>query len=261
MFNMNLIFSVKTSKASISTDGRQKDCPAGNSGFTLLELIVSMTIISMVVLVLYFAFSIGARSWDNDGLHGEEEIRLEAALRLMEDDLQNVVPFDMNWERGTLSIFAGGPRSVFYVTGNGTGAFSGAGAGLFFSILYIDVCPETAEDCLFLYKSSRPSPEFVRAVDDFKGAAEFQQEYFSPGMEIAEKSILILKDLGETNISYSGEQFTPFAGTDHEGPQTRMFGNGVLSEEFWTSDELPGQIRFAFSVGEREFVIQVPVGK
>ena len=76
MPSMNLISSVKTSRTFISTDGCPKGSPAGSSGFTLLELIVSMTIISMIVLVLYFAFSIGARSWEGDDPQSGHEVRL-----------------------------------------------------------------------------------------------------------------------------------------------------------------------------------------
>jgi prepilin-type N-terminal cleavage/methylation domain-containing protein len=260
MPSMNLISSVKTSRTFISTDGCPKGSPAGNSGFTLLELIISMTIISMIVLVLYFAFSIGARSWEGDDSHSGHEVRLEATLRLVEDDLQNAVPYNMNWETKEMALFTGGPRSVFYVTGNGTGAFSGAGAGLFFSILYINSCPETTDDCLYLYKSPRPCPEFVRTVDQFKSRGELQRDFFEPGTEIANKSILIVNEVENFNISYSKEQFIPFAGPGYEEPETYTQGDDVLPEEHWMDDELPGQLRFAFSARERKFVIQVPVG-
>ncbi len=260
MLNMNQIFSVKISRELISADFLHNGRPVGNSGFTLLELIISMTIISMVVLVLYFAFSIGARSWNDDSLRAEKDIRLEAVLRLVEDDLQNVVPYDMNWERGRLSVFTGGPGTVFYVTGNGTGAFAGAGAGLFFSILYVDTCPETTEDCLLLYKSSRPSPEFVRAVYNFKSSSEIQREHFAPGMEIANKSLLILEGVEGFNISYSMEKFIPFAGAGHEAPESRMSRDGALPDKFWVAQETPGQVRVAFGFEDRDFVVYVPVG-
>ncbi len=259
MPSMNRVSSVKISRGFISHDGRPDVGNSAVQGFTLLELIVSMTIISMVVVVLYFAFSTGVRSWDSDVIHGESEIRLEAILRLFEDDLQNTVQYNMNWERGPLSLFAGGPGSVFYVTGNGTGAFSGAGAGLFFSILYVDDCPETSEDCLFLYKSPRPSPEYIRAVDEFRGSSEFQRERFAPGTEIAEKSLLILTGIENMNISYSDEKFVPFAGIEHDYQDSFSRDEDLLPEEHWIREELPGRARVAFSAEGRDFVVQVPV--
>lgn len=261
MLIMSQIFSVMNSRMSISPEPRRKDVPAGSYGFTLLELIISMTIISMIVLVLYFAFSIGVRTWESDESADDIETRLEATLRLIEDDFRNIVPYDMNWERGALTLFAGGPRTVFYVTGNGTGAVSGAGAGLFFSMLYVDECPETSDNCLFLYKSPVPSPEFVRAVDGFKDEGELRRGFFSPGTEIAEESILVLEGLIESSFSYSSEGFIPFAGTEHEETEQSMLEEDVLSEESWTSEELPGQARVAFVFEDREFAVQVQVGE
>jgi prepilin-type N-terminal cleavage/methylation domain-containing protein len=56
MFNTNLVFSVKISKEFTSSNKCFTGSPGKNQGFTLMELMVSMTIISMVVVVLYFAF-------------------------------------------------------------------------------------------------------------------------------------------------------------------------------------------------------------
>jgi prepilin-type N-terminal cleavage/methylation domain-containing protein len=260
MFNTNLVFSVKISKEFTSSNNCLTGSPGKNLGFTLMELMVSMTIISMVVVVLYFAFSIGSRSWDKDDLRTGREVRLEAVLRLIQDDLLNAVPYEMNWEKGTISLFAGGPGSLFYVTGNGAGAVSGAGAGLFFTFLYVDECPETTEDCLFLYKTSRPSPEFVSSVDQFTSGSEFQRLHFSPGTEIANKSILIQDSLNDLNISYSSEAFIPFAGSGHEAPETYTLSNDVLPEDQWTAEKLPGQVRLVFSFEDREYVVHVPVG-
>lgn len=260
MFSMSLGSSVKISDEFISHDVCPDTLSNHSQGFTLLELIVSMTIISMVVLVLYFAFSTGVRSWDSDVVHGEQEMRLEAVLRLMEDDLGHAVPYNMNWQKGPVSLFAGGPRTMFYVTGNGTGAFSGAGAGLFFSILYVDDCPDETLDCLFVYKSFRPSPEYISSADQFRTASEFQRENFSPDTEIAEKSLLVLKGLEGMNFSYSSERFAAFAGTNSDGASQLMDDN-QLDEEFWVSDELPGQVRIDFSFDDRDFFVLVPVGE
>lgn len=260
MFNTNLVFSVKILKEFTSSNNCLTGSPGKNLGFTLMELMVSMTIISMVVVVLYFAFSMGSRSWDKDDLRTGREVRLETVLRLIQDDLLNAVPYAMNWEKGSISLFAGGPRSIFYVTGNGAGAVSGAGAGLFFTFLYVDECLETTEECLFLYKASRPSPEFVSTVDEFTSTSEFQRLNFSPGTEIANKSILIQNNLDDLNISYSSEDFIPFAGSGHEAPETYTLSNDVLPEDQWTAKELPGQVRLVFSFEDREYVVHVPVG-
>ncbi len=239
-----------------STDNMENGC----SGFTLLELIVSMTIISMVVLVLYFAFSIGSRVWDDDSEKIDENARLEAVLRLVKNDLSQAVPYKMNWEKGSISLFAGGPSSAFYVTRNGTGSFSGPGAGLYFVFLYADNCPENSKKCLYLYKSPRPGPEFIRAVDQFRATGELERRHYTPGTKMMEKSIPILEDTDNIQFSYSQDEFIPFSNTGHETMNMPPEEN-PLPEDHWLRSELPAQARFLFEYKDRKYFIQVPVGE
>ncbi len=230
-----------------------------HSGFTLLELIISMTIISMVVLVLYFAFSTGVRVWDRDDSQASEYERIEAVLRLVETDLAEAVPYNMNWEMGSLALFTGGKTSLYYVTGNGTGAMAGAGAGLFFTALYAGDCPEDPETCLFLYKSPRPHPEYVENVDDFRGATEIQREYFKPGGHIEQNSILLLKGVESLKFTFSIDEFQPFGMSRDDSGEVSFMDEGDLSEDHWNQDDLPGQVRLSFMLDEKSYTVHAAV--
>ncbi len=260
MCSTKKVFLTKIFKCATSTDPSIQSCDRGRAGFTLLELIVSLTILSLVVLVLYTAFSMGVRIFDQDNQKEDKIVRLEAALRMLQEDMMRAVPYNMNWQEGQINLFAGGPRTLFYVTGSGTGAFSGAGAGLFFSCLFVDDCPDSAEECLYLFKSSKPSPDYVQTVDRFNRSSEFQREYFVPEAKLAEKGIVVLDGVQDLNFSYSGDQFIPFAGLD-EDLSGKMHGQDKLPMDHWLENELPGRIRISFSLEGKEYVVHVPVGE
>lgn len=234
--------------------------PGSCSGFTLLELIISMTIISMLVMVLYFSFSVGSRAWNDDSSEEDHTARLEAVLRLLDRDLSGTVPYNMNWEKGSISLFAGGPNSLFYVTKNGTGSFAGPGSGLYFSLIFIDHCPENSDKCLYLYKSPRPGPDFVDAVDRFRAAGETGRRNFHPGDDISRNSMAILAGLEDLSLSYSQKEFLPFADSGREAMKDPFAREGELAEKDWLSNDLPGQARASFTLHDREYAVQVPVG-
>lgn len=240
--------------------GCGKSFQKGCSGFTLLELIISMTIISMVVLVLYYSFSVGSRVWEGNARKTDQPSRLEAALRLFNNDMTQAVPYNMNWEKGNISLFSGGPNAMFYVTGNGTGSFSGPGAGLYFSLMFVDHCPDNNKKCLYLYKTPRPESEFIREVDRFRSAGEFGRENFIPESKIADKSIPVLTQLESLEISYSHEDFKPFEGSGREVMSQKAAEEESLAEDHWQLNELPGQAKISFVLDDREYSIQVPVG-
>lgn len=258
MHNMQQTSLTRTSKDNTS---RTPDSQCANSsGFTLLELVVAMTIVSLVVLTLYQAFSVGVRVWDSDERPVEDVVRLEAALRLLHDDIYMSTGYDINWREGSTPLFAGGPGSVFYVTRNGTGALGGAGYGLFFSALYLDDCPNSDAECLYLFKSSRPLREFVEEVHSFRQGTEFEREHYRPGSYLAENSIKVLDGVEDWNISYSPEEFRPFAGLEEEQPDQRLHERGRLSEDEWVQEEHPGRVRIAFKHEDSEYVTHVPAG-
>ncbi|WP_287043369.1 prepilin-type N-terminal cleavage/methylation domain-containing protein [Desulfonatronospira sp. MSAO_Bac3] len=232
-----------------------------SSGFTLLEVVISMTIISMLVLVLYQAFSMGVRIWEDRHGRQDETLRLEAATRLLRADLTRAVPYNIFWEEGEALLFAGGPGAMFYVTSNGTGSISGAGEGLYFACLYVDVCPEKQEKCLYLSKSSRPSPDFVQEATAFRSATDFSRESFSPDSHMERKSILMLEGIIEAGFFYTSEQYFPFAGVPDHGLERSVQENEISFDRHWVENVLPGQVRISLLLEGQEYIIHVPVSR
>ncbi len=254
-------FSVKTSREIISINSSEKYYWQASSGFTLLELVISMTIVSMVVVVLYFAFSTGSRVWDRDLEQEDEQSRLEAVLRLINNDMSRMVPYDMNHEGKVLSLPAGGSSSFFYVTGNGTGSMAGTGAGLYFSVLFVDECEGDTEQCLYLYKSPRPEEKLVDEAKKFRNAGERQRELFGPGTEIAENSILLVPGVEDFLISYSSEEFKAFTGTEPKDDERSFLKEGSLDGQEWIEQGLPGQVRVSFTLKDQKLMVHSPVYK
>lgn len=218
------------------------------SGFTLLELIVSLNIISMIMLVLYHSFSMGVSVWDRKENRGDDSFLLESVVRLISDDLDSVLRYSMNWEQGSLLFFAGGPRTIFYVTGNAAGASIAPGSGLFFSCLYIDDCPEGTDQCLFLAKSGLPHADLIQELASFRDMPDSQKEYFTSQGETLSSGILLLHGIEDPSFFYGEERFSPFAGYGTEVMEQSMQTDEVSLDKHWSFNEMPGMILFSFTL-------------
>ncbi len=250
---------MKISKTGTSIDLRAAGIPRGCCGFTLLELIISMTIVSMLVLVLYYAFSVGIRAWEPRDEPGEQSMRLEAAVRLVEEDFRQVVSYSMFWEKGEILLFAGSPNSVFYVTKNGLGATSGAKAGLFFASLWLENCPDSDRECLFLAKQPYPARHFIEEVEIFKERNEFQRKNHVPTALLSQDKILVLEGIEEAAFSFSSRPYIPFGGTQDEMFEKSRLEESWVMQDNWVEKELPRQIKFDFTLEKRQWRLQVPL--
>ena len=245
--------------SSLITSHNQEESDGKARGFTLFELLLSLSIISLVLLVLYQAFSVGFRVWERDQELSGEMFRLEAVLKLLEEDMLQAVPYNMNWKEGEIQLFAGGPGSIYYVTGNGAGAISGPDAGLFFCVLYSNSCPDGQGECLYLHKSPRPAPKFVEAVNEFRGTPTPHRHY-DAGAHLRDEGIVILENAADINFSYIAEDFVPFAGWQGMQGHESIYEKDLQPEEEWIFNHLPGQIRIAFVLDEEKYLVHVSVG-
>ena len=242
-----------------STYHNREESNERSKGFTLLELLLSLSIISLVLLVLYQAFSVGFRVWEGDQERSGKMFRLEAVLKLLEEDMLQAVPYNMNWKEGEILLFAGGPRSIYYVTGNGTGAISGPDAGLFFSVLYSDSCPDGHGECLFLHKNPRPAKEFVEAVHGFR-VTPAPRGHYDAGKHLRDEGIIALENVADINFYYIAEEFVPFAGRQGMQELEPLYEKDLQPEEEWVLNQLPGQIRISFVLDEEKYFVHVQVG-
>ena len=86
------------------------------SGFTLLELIIALSILSMVIVLIGRGFHLGINAWEK----GESETRWTQRLRvlsgLMSQQLKSVYPYMVEIEDEKVILFKGETDSVLFVT-------------------------------------------------------------------------------------------------------------------------------------------------
>jgi len=229
-------------------------------GFTLLEMIISLTILSLVILTVYVAFSLGVDVWQDMGDKKTAVDRKAIAIRLLKQDFSSIRPYTWNSEDGQLMFFAGGPRCVFYVTTNGLGAKNRSGKALFFTCLYIDAAPEDEEgNSLYVYKSGLPGPDFLETLREFRTGSDMFRSNFVPPTFVSEDSIPVLNNISDAQFGYQERAYPPFSGakTEMEGEWGQQKGSGeVLAETEWVQNKLPGQISFMTQYVEEEFMVR-----
>jgi prepilin-type N-terminal cleavage/methylation domain-containing protein len=219
------------------------------AGFTLIEVVAAMTVMSLVVVVLYYSFSTALITWSKQDADNEEAERTVAMARLLTEDLNAGRPYTVNWKEGKDFFFAASERAVFYVTTSGFGATERTRGGLYFCCLYLSR-QEDGADALYLCKVNYPSPEIVQELHNFRQLSESRRADFRPPGELREKSVLLLGGLGEPAFSFSERETKAgdalaTTGTDEDGES--------LPETDWQTAKLPLAIQFQAKLKRQEF--------
>jgi len=92
--------------------------PDKRSGFTLLELIISLTIIAVIVTVIQNGFHIGIRAWEKGESAIEEQQRYRFVLELIQEQLASAfpVPQDVNLTEDSNPGFRGEASLLEFVS-------------------------------------------------------------------------------------------------------------------------------------------------
>jgi prepilin-type N-terminal cleavage/methylation domain-containing protein len=224
----------------------------GSRGFTLLEMIVSMLIVSGIVLTVYTAYSTVVRTWEA-GREQAAQFRLEAVgTRLLLEDWKSLATYVFSTERGTYPFFFGGPDRLTYVTTHGLGAHRAVRGGLFFTILFI--APTDEGVGLFCYKTDLPELELSDLV----------RLYHSGGQDAAVRGLetfvldraRLLKEADDAAFSFDttpGNETALLAEESVLPPQELE----LLPRLEWTEQELPRRVRFSLRRGEEFGFIEV----
>lgn len=221
-------------------------------GFTLLELVVSLTITTMVTLVIYSAFALGTRVWERQGQEDQDLRREEVMLRLLDQDVAGMTAYNTRWEGADLSFFAGSPTVLFYVTGNGFGALRRQDKALFFSCLFVGQ-DENGQEGLFLYKIPEPGPDLVREVRGFLGASSAGRAVYGVPEPIRRQAVRIADGYANLSFSYSGDRLVPFGGPPQDAMERSLTADeDDLDQEKWTTIGLPGQIQLRYGRDQAE---------
>lgn len=87
------------------------------SGFTLLELLIALTLMGLVLALLYGGLRLGIRSWDA----GEARAEAGNDMRLVQEFIrrrlrESVTVYRSDESYGRVPVFAGEPESIRFVT-------------------------------------------------------------------------------------------------------------------------------------------------
>lgn len=227
-------------------------------GFTLLEVLVAMTILALIMVSLYMAISTASTVWErqDDGITMLQ--RQETLARLFEDDFRDARRYSSNWKRGREHFFVGNNQAVFYVTGNGLGATRRVDNSLYFACLYF--LPQEDDPKLFdlyLFKTPVPQEAFVESMHELSvspGKDIARLDELKRGGDLFRLAHLVLPGVSEPEISFSAEEpgESLFVEDDKDLQERDPF-----EQSNWTNENLPLQVRMECGLGEEGSVVRL----
>ncbi len=100
------------------------------SGFTLLELIIALVLMSLIVMLLFSGLDLGRRTWEKTAATGERQTQERLAFDYLRRTLGALMPELIDTEEGPLPLFRGEASAIRWVGPTASQAGIG-GAALF----------------------------------------------------------------------------------------------------------------------------------
>ncbi len=215
------------------------------AGFTLLEMVISMLIVSAIVLLIYSSYSTVVRTWErNQEL--ADDFRLEAlGDRLLVQDWKQMQAYGYTTGKGAFHFLFGSPTRLAYATRHGLGGRRSIDGRLFFSLLMIE--PRDEGVGVYCYKADIPELEMIDLVSAYltsgeTGAAALEGRFL-------EKAIL-LKEADEAEFSFDSGTHRQLAdGTDENSTDELPFSE-------WRGAKLPARVRLSLWRNETAWVLE-----
>lgn len=88
-------------------------------GFTLLELVISLTIVSLIAVMVYTTLNVGVRAAEHGEARSIENQRARAALSLISRHLKSAYPLSLQGEEGMVVYFFGESKELSFISGAG----------------------------------------------------------------------------------------------------------------------------------------------
>jgi general secretion pathway protein J len=92
--------------------------PGTRTGFTLLELILSITLLSLVALIIGSGFHLGIKAWEKGEAESSETQRLRTLSGLISQQIKSAYPYKTKTEDedDEFVIFEGDSNSILFAT-------------------------------------------------------------------------------------------------------------------------------------------------
>lgn len=160
-----------------------------SDGFTLLELLVTITLVAMVVLVLSMALRLAIGAWEKGERKGDEALINLLVPRLLEKQLQGIVRTTVEKKERSFP-FCGGKNGISFFT-----SFTPLGSG-FRGIIRVTYIYEPEEKTLTLYEQVT-----TKLLELTERIYPLSQEYYE-NLEPVSR----IEDIEDFKLEYSGER-------------------------------------------------------
>jgi general secretion pathway protein J len=89
-----------------------------HSGFTLIEVIISLTVLGFILLIIFGGFRLGLSAWDRGESIKEEHQTSRIISQLVSKQVKSIVPYRVKTKKaeGDYLAFEGKPRSLKFVS-------------------------------------------------------------------------------------------------------------------------------------------------
>ncbi len=155
-----------------------------NYGFTLLELLVSITILSLIITISYSALRLGTKSWDASIKNINKNSSSRSAIDLIKNKIEHIYP--IYWKKNAKRVlaFQGDEESIKFIAPSPQGREVGEyfeylfviNKGLSHASIELFYEPHLPDDDDFFVSRDSPSREILNGLKAAKfayyGAAE-----------------------------------------------------------------------------------------
>lgn len=117
----------------------------GSLGFTLLEMLVGLTLLGVLLILIYSALNIGLRAWDTGDQRASEASHQRIVQSFLRRELGQVFPIRWRGIPESRIAFEGAKKELKFVTALNLGAAIKEG-GLQWGHLYLADDPEEGQD-------------------------------------------------------------------------------------------------------------------
>ncbi len=85
-------------------------------GFTLLELLISLTILTMVTVIIGAGLRLAMNAWEKGDIETDETQRLRILSSMFSQQLKSVFPYMIEIDNEQVIVFEGDKNSILFVT-------------------------------------------------------------------------------------------------------------------------------------------------
>ncbi len=158
--------------------------PRKGKGFTLIEVIVTMTIVGFILVIIYQVFRLGLFSWEKGESAAEEYQKIRIVSRLLSQQIKSTFPYEIKTKKAEANYlaFEGKKQSLKFVSA--FRAKSKRPEGLVFAV-YNFKEGGSGEGSLILYEQRVLNTDFFEealkedeGVPLLEGLSEIRFEYF-----------------------------------------------------------------------------------